>query len=40
MVAFMSGSKTYDELADFASYNVAMDINIDMQKGLDSWMSE
>jgi hypothetical protein len=36
----MAGSKTYDQLADFVSYNAGMDINTDMQKGLDSWMGE
>lgn len=32
-------SKTYEQLADFLSYDQAMDVNMDQQKGLDSWMS-
>lgn len=40
MMAFLSGSATYDQLADFASYNHAMDVNQDQQAGLDSWMTE
>ena len=38
MIAFLGGSATIDELADFISYDTAMDNNTDMQKGLDSWM--
>lgn len=40
MLAFLGGSATIDELADFISYDTAMDNNTDMQKGLDSWMSD
>lgn len=40
MMVFLAGSWTYDQLADFISYSTAMDINMDMQKGLDSWMGE
>ncbi|KAL4431891.1 hypothetical protein ABPG74_012703 [Tetrahymena malaccensis] len=40
MMTFLSGSATYDQLADYASYNHAMDVNQDQQAGLDSWMSE
>jgi len=40
MIAFLAGSWTYDQLADFVSYNAGMDINMDMQKGLDSWMGD
>jgi len=40
MIAFLGGSKTIDELADFVSYDTAMDNNGDMQKGLDSWMDD
>eukprot|EP01017_Pseudomicrothorax_dubius_P008620 TRINITY_DN12853_c0_g1_i3.p1 TRINITY_DN12853_c0_g1~~TRINITY_DN12853_c0_g1_i3.p1 ORF type:complete len:179 (-),score=58.72 TRINITY_DN12853_c0_g1_i3:119-655(-) len=40
LLVFLAGSWTYDQLADFISYNNAMDINMDQQKGLDSWMSE
>jgi hypothetical protein len=39
LMTFLAGSKTFDDLADFLSYNTAMDINTDMQNGLDSWMS-
>lgn len=40
VMAFLGGSKTFDDLADFLSYNSAMDMNTDMQNGLDSWMSD
>ena len=40
MIAFLGGSETYAELADFNSYKVSSDINADQQAGLDSWMSE
>ena len=40
MMVFLAGSAIFDQLADFVSYNGAMDINMDIQKGLDSWMSE
>mgnify|MGYP006976765947 FL=1 len=40
LITFLAGSWTYDQLADFVSYNAGMDINMDMQKGLDSWMGE
>ncbi|EGR30462.1 hypothetical protein IMG5_131360 [Ichthyophthirius multifiliis] len=40
MIAFLSGSVTYDQLADFTSYSHAMDVNADQQAGLDSWMSQ
>ena len=40
MMMFLSGSATYDQLADFASYNHAMDVNQDQQAGLDSWMTD
>lgn len=40
MITFLAGSGTYDQLADFVSYNAGMDINMDMQKGLDSWMGD
>ena len=36
----MAGSATLDQLADFVSYDAGMDVNMDIQKGLDSWMSE
>jgi len=39
-MVFLAGSAIFDQLADFVSYNGAMDINMDIQKGLDSWMSE
>ena len=37
---FLGGSWTYDQLADFVSYNSGMDVNMDMQKGLDGIMSD
>ena len=40
LIAFLGGSETYAELADFTSYSVSSDVNQDQQKGLDSWMSE
>lgn len=40
LITFLAGSATFDQLADFISYSSAMDINMDMQKGLDSWMSD
>ena len=40
MMTFLAGSAIFDQLADFLSYNQAMDINTDVQKGLDSWMGE
>lgn len=40
LLTFLAGSATLDQLADFVSYNTAMEINMDIQKGLDSWMSE
>lgn len=40
MIVFLAGSWSFDQLADFISYNTAMDTNNDMQKGLDSWMGE
>lgn len=40
LITFLSGSATYDQLADFASYNHAMDVNQDQQAGLDSWMTD
>lgn len=39
LLIFLAGSITYEQLGDFISYGVGMDINMDMQKGLDSWMS-
>lgn len=39
LMTFLAGSQTFDDLADFLSYDTAMDINGDMQNGLDSWMS-
>lgn len=36
----MAGSKTFDDLFDFASFKEASNINTDQQKGLDSWMSD
>lgn len=38
LLKFLSGSKTYEQLADFISYAEAMDVNKDQQAGLDSWM--
>jgi hypothetical protein len=29
LITFLSGSSTYDQLADFASFNHAMDVNQD-----------
>lgn len=40
LITFLSGSSTYDQLADFASFNHAMDVNQDQQAGLDSWMTD
>jgi hypothetical protein len=39
LITFLAGSKTFDDLAEFTSYDTASDINNDQQKGLDSWMS-
>ena len=39
-MTFLAGSAIFDQLADFLSYNQAMDINTDIQRGLDSWMGE
>lgn len=40
MIAFLSGSETYNDLADFTSYSQSTDVNKDQMLGLDSWMSE
>ena len=40
MMAFLAGSKTFDDLADFLSYDGSMSVNTDALNGLDSWMSD
>ena len=40
ILIFLAGSKTFDDLSDFASFPAAANINTDQQKGLDSWMSD
>jgi len=40
LLIFLAGSATLDQLADFVSYNAGMDVNMDIQKGLDTWMSD
>lgn len=40
MITFLSGSWTFDQFADFVSYNEGMNINMDQQTGLDSWMDD
>jgi hypothetical protein len=40
ILIFLAGSKTFDDLSDFASFETASNINTDQQKGLDSWMSD
>lgn len=40
MMVFLAGSAIFDQLADFVSYNAAMDINTDIAQGLDSWMGD
>ncbi|CAK60416.1 unnamed protein product (macronuclear) [Paramecium tetraurelia] len=40
LIAFLSGSKTFDQFADFISYEEAMNNSMDQQNGLDSWMDD
>jgi len=40
LIAFLSGSETYSDLADFSSYEVSSKIALDQSNGLDSWMSD
>jgi hypothetical protein len=40
LIAFLSGSETYTDLADFSSYKVSSNIALDQSNGLDSWMSD
>lgn len=40
ILLFLAGSETFEDLSNFASFKDASDINMDQQKGLDSWMSD